>query len=129
MDRPVIPLLLLALQGVPAPSIDSHGSAELPAIQETARPATIDWDMLAPLTYLEPPTLTPPMRRFVDGEVRSGRCRPPRDAAGRYTITLDVAVPVAGDGRILRPLPRAIDCPPAEPVGPGLERTSEVEGK
>src|SRR3546814_6675840 len=63
IDRPVIPLLLLALQGVPAPSIDSHGSAELPAIQETARPATIDWDMLAPLTYLEPPTLTPPKIR------------------------------------------------------------------
>src|SRR3546814_20874185 len=75
--------LLLSLQGGPAPAIDSDGSAELPAIQETARPATIDGDMLAPLTYLEPPTLTPPMRRFVDGEVRSGRCRPPRDAAGR----------------------------------------------
>src|SRR3546814_11611287 len=106
MDRPVIPLLLLALQGVPAPSIDSHGSAELPAIQVTARPATIDWDMLAPLTYLEPPTLTPPMRRFVDGEVRSGRCRPPRDAAGRYTSTHDVPVP--GHGRR-----RELGSPPA----------------
>src|SRR3546814_21161592 len=76
--------------------------------------------MRAPLTYLEPPTLTPPMRRFVDGEVRSGRCRPPRDAAGRYTITLDVAVLVDGDGRILRTLPRAIDCPTVEQFGAGL---------
>src|SRR3546814_19673014 len=75
---------------------------------------------LAPLTYLEPPTLTPPMRRFVDGEVRSGRCRPPRDAAGRYTITLDVAVLVDGDSRILRTLPRAIDCPTVEQFGAGL---------
>src|SRR3546814_16870299 len=75
---------------------------------------------LAPLTYLEPPTLTPPMRRFVDGEVRSGRCRPPRDAAGRSTTTLDGAVLVDGDGRILRTLPRAIDCPTVEQLGAGL---------
>ncbi|MCM8729946.1 hypothetical protein ACFO8O_03050 [Hephaestia sp. GCM10023244] len=115
----MIPLLLLALPAMLAP-LDGGGAAPLQAAHTETRPITIDWDLLPPLAYRNLPTLTPAIRRFVDGEVAAGHCVPPRDTAGRYTITLDVAVLVDGRGRILRTLPRAIDCPTVEQFGAGL---------
>ncbi|HVI99027.1 MAG TPA: hypothetical protein VM657_08180 [Sphingomonas sp.] len=113
-------LFLLALQAVVVPPDLEVGPTAPQTNHEARYPTSFDWDTLPPLSYRNQPTLTPAMRRFVDGEVASGRCRPLRDAAGRYTLTVDVAVLVDGDGRILRTIPRAIDCVTVEQFGAGL---------
>lgn len=112
----MIAALLLAVQAVPPPA--PAGPPDM--AQDLPQPSPIDWSMLPPLNYRNPPAVTPAMQAFVANEVRAGRCSPPRGTDGRYRITLDVALLIDGEGRVLRVIPHAIDCPTVEQFGAGL---------
>lgn len=126
-------LLMLAAQALPAPPAPQLAA---PALLQT-RPAAgggdaqpvapvksrIDWEALPPLPYRAPPHLSEPMMRFAANEVASKRCAAVADAEGRFAMPLDVAVLVDGEGRVVRTVPRAIQCSTVEQYGAGLVST------
>ncbi len=79
-----------------------------------------DWSALAPMPYVAPPLLTPPLTRFVADEIAAGRCTVPKPADGHYVMKVDVAALVDQDGTVRRAVPRAIDCPTVEQYSAGL---------
>ena len=79
-----------------------------------------DWSTLAPLPYVAPPQMTAPLGRFVADEIAAGRCAVPKPADGHYVFKVDVATLVSADGKVLRTVPRAINCPTVEQYSAGL---------
>jgi hypothetical protein len=79
-----------------------------------------DWSTLAPLPYVTPPQMAAPLARFVADEIAAGRCAVPRPANGHYVFKVDVATLVSADGKVLRTVPRAINCPTVEQYSAGL---------
>ncbi|MDF0490918.1 hypothetical protein PX554_22565 [Sphingomonas sp. H39-1-10] len=83
-------------------------------------PLPTDWSTLAPIPYVDAPTLTAPLVKFVAGEIAAGRCAVPKPADGHYVVKVDVATLVDQDGTLRRAVPRAIDCPTVEQYSAGL---------
>jgi len=83
-------------------------------------PLPTDWSALAPIPYVDAPTITAPLVTFVAGEVAAGRCAVPKPADGHYVVRVDVAALVDQDGILRRAVPRAIDCPTVEQYSAGL---------
>ncbi|TPG21652.1 hypothetical protein EAH87_04125 [Sphingomonas koreensis] len=79
-----------------------------------------DWSVLPPLTYRQPPTVTPAMDGFVANEIAANRCSIARPTDGHYTVRLDIAVLVGEDDHVRQAVPRAIQCPTVEQYGAGL---------
>ena len=80
----------------------------------------LDWAVMAPVPYAEPPVLAPTLSTFVAGEVAAGRCTVPRPSDGHYVLRVDVAALVTAEGIVRRAVPHAIDCPTVEQYAAGL---------
>ena len=76
-----------------------------------------DWTALPELRFRRRPDAGPPLSAFVRDEIRGGRCA---TAAGSASLSINLAVLVAPDGRVRRIVPQAIDCPTVEQYAAGL---------
>ena len=92
----------------------------LQATTDAPPPLPADWSRLAPIPYVDAPTITAPLVKFVAGEVAAGRCAVQKPADGHYIVRVDVAALVDQDGNLRRAVPRAIDCPTVEQYSAGL---------
>ena len=90
------------------------------ATTDALPPLPTDWSRLAPIPYVDAPTITAPLVKFVAGEVAAGRCAMQRPSDGHYVVKVDVAALVDQDGILRRAVPRAIDCPTVEQYSAGL---------
>ncbi|MFV0622714.1 hypothetical protein ACBY01_01710 [Sphingomonas sp. ac-8] len=111
-------MLLALLAAVSVQSVDVVPPP--PAQADPARVSPIDWDGLDALPYRIQPQVTPQMARFVQDEMRHGRCTPPAPTAGKRRVHADVAVLVGAAAIVRATIPRAINCPTVEQYAAGL---------
>ncbi|TKD51045.1 hypothetical protein [Sphingomonas baiyangensis] len=111
-------MLLALLMQATAPAVAPP--PVVPTTPPMRRGQQIEWQVLPPMPYREPPQLTEAMTQFVAAEVASGRCRPHASRGTRHRIQADVAVLVTPEGGARVTIPRAIACPTVEQYAAGL---------
>ncbi len=82
--------------------------------------APTDWSTLPQLRLTAPPDYPAIMTKFVRDEVAAGHCAAPAAVDGKTVFKIDMIVLVAASGKVMRIVPKAINCPTVEQFAAGV---------